>query len=263
MFYWIYDIPLWSGAALFAIVFVGVTWLFIILAYPWVRRLVEQQSNWAGVIGSVLSAFGLFYGVTLALTVLAAYGDYADVGAAVGREAAALGTLYRDVSSYPEPIRGELQQMLRAYTRDVIEKDWPDQRRGIVPEGGTVQATAFQARLLAFKPQTRVQEIIHAETLREFSTFVEYRRHRLHNVTVALPAILWLVIFAGALLYMVLITLLDVKSLGVHLFVAGIPSLFVSLLIFLTVSMDNPFRGGLSISPGAFQLVQESLMRLP
>lgn len=182
-------------------------------------------------------------------------------GAAVGREAAALGTLYRDISSYPEPIRGELQELLRAYTRNVIEQDWPAQRRGIVPEGGTVQATTFQGRLLAFEPQGRVQEIVHAETLREFSTFVEYRRHRLHNVKVALPAILWLVLFAGALLYMVLITLLDVTSLGVHLLVAGIPSLFVSLLIFLTVAMDNPFRGDLSISPAAFELVQESLMK--
>jgi hypothetical protein len=252
VFYWIYDVPLWSGAVLFAIIFVGVTWLFIILANPWVRRLVEQQSNWAGVVGSVLSAFGLFYGITLALVVLAAYEDYSQVGAAAGREAAVLGTLYRDVSSYPEPIRSELRQMLRAYTRDVIEKDWPAQRQGIIPEGGTVQTTAFQKRLLAFKPQARVQEIVHAETLREFSTFVEYRRHRLQNVTVGLPAILWLVMFAGALLYMVLIALLDVKLLGVHLLVAGIPSLFVSLLIFLTVAMDNPYRGGLSISPNGF-----------
>lgn len=261
MFYWIYDLSLWSGAALFAVVFVGFTWLLIVLARPWVRRLVEQQSNWTGVISVSLSALGLFYGITLALVVLAAYEDYSAAGAAVGREAAALGTLYRDVSSYPEPIQGELQELLRAYVRDVIEKDWPAQRRGTIPEDGTVQATTFQGRLLAFEPQGRVQEIVHAETLREFSTFVEYRRHRLHNVTVGLPAILWLVLFAGALLYMVLITLLDVTSLGVHFLVAGIPSLFVSLLIFLTVALDNPFRGDLTISPAAFELVQDSLMR--
>ena len=263
MFYWIYDIPLWFGAALFAVVFVGVSCLLIVLANSWVRRLVEQQPNWTGVIGSILSVYGGLYGITLALIVVAAYQGYAQAGAAVGQEAAVLGTLYRDVSSYPEPARSELQEMLRAYTRAVVEKDWPAQRRGVVPEGGTVQATAFQERLLAFEPQARVQEIVHAETLREFSTFVEYRRHRLHNVTVALPKILWLVMFIGALLYMVLIALLDVKSLGVHLFVAGIPSLFVSLLIFLTVEMDNPFRGGLSISPRAFELVQESLMEPP
>jgi hypothetical protein len=263
VFYWIYDLSLWSGTALFAIVFISITWLLIVIGRPLVRRTVEKQPNWAGVIGSVLSAFGLFYGVTLALVVLSSYEDYAAAGAAVGREAAALGTLYRDVSSYPEPVRNELQEMLRVYTRDAIEKDWPAQRRGIVPEGGTVQATAFQKRLLAFEPQTRVQEIVHAETLREFSTFVEYRRHRLHNVRVALPVILWVVMFMGALLYMVLIALLDVKSLAVHLFVAGIPSLFVSLLIFITVAMDNPFRGDLYVSPRAFQLVQESLMGSP
>jgi hypothetical protein len=50
----------------------------------------------------------VFYGVTLALIAVSAYQGFAAANQTVGREAAALGTLYRDVSSYPEPIRGEL-----------------------------------------------------------------------------------------------------------------------------------------------------------
>lgn len=260
MFTWIYTLPLWAGAALFAAAFIGVGCLVTALVHPWVRRLVGYQPNWDAVMNAVLSAFGLFYGITLALIVVSAYQNYAQAGAVVSQEAASLGTLYRDVSSYPEPARGDLQTILRTYAQDVIEKDWPAQRRGSVPEGGTVQATAFQKRLLAFGPRTRTQEILHAETLREFSTFVGHRRQRLHSVTQVLPAMLWVVMLVGALLFAVLVSLFDIKSLTVHLFVGSVLSLFVALLIFLTVALDSPFRGGLSVSPGAFQLVRESLM---
>ena len=58
MFYWIYDLPLWAGAVLFAVVFVGVSWLLVITLHPWVHHLVRQQPDWANIISSVLSAYG-------------------------------------------------------------------------------------------------------------------------------------------------------------------------------------------------------------
>ena len=63
--------------------------------------------------------------------------DMADLlgrGNRVGEEAAAVGALYRDVSSFPDPNRTELQSDLRQYARQVIDVAWPQQRRGIVPE---------------------------------------------------------------------------------------------------------------------------------
>jgi hypothetical protein len=48
---------------------------------------------------------------------VSSYQSFAAANQVVGREAATLGTLYRAVSNYPEPIRGELQTMLRDYTR--------------------------------------------------------------------------------------------------------------------------------------------------
>lgn len=119
---------------------------------------------------------------------------------------------------------------------------------------------AFQERLLAFSPRTWAQEVLHAQTLGAFSTFVGHRRQRLHSVTQALPPILWVVMFVGALLSAVLVALLDIKSLAVHLLIGGILSLFVALLTFLTVAMDNPFRGNLSVSPEAFRTVRDDLM---
>jgi hypothetical protein len=49
--------------------------------------------------------------------------------------------------------------------------------------------------------------------------------------------------------------------LGIHLLLGGILSFFLATLISLIVLMDRPFRGELSVSPAAFQLVYDQLMK--
>ena len=258
--YWIYDLPYWGGALLFAAVFVGFTWLGIVLTRPWVRRNAADQPGWNTLIGAIFAGYVVFYGITLALIAVSTVQNFTATNQTAGREAAALGALYRDVSSYPEPIRGELQAMLRDYARYVIEEAWPAQRRGDTPEEGTARTTAFQDRLLSFQPQTRSEEILHAETIGQFGDFVDHRRQRLHSVSIGLSAALWIVVGTGAVLNTVLICLFDVERLIVHVIIGGIVPLFVALLVSLIVEMDAPFRGDVSIGPEAFQIMQRSLM---
>lgn len=257
---WIYDIPRWGGTLLFAAVFVGFTWLGLVLIRPWVRRQAADQPDWNALIGAILAAFVVFYGITLALIAVSSYQNFAAVNQGVGREAAALGTLYRAVSNYPQPMRGELQTMLRDYTRYVIEEAWPAQKRGVIPQGGTVRVTAFEEKLLSFQPQTRSEEILHAETIRQFDVFVEYRRQRLDSVSTGLPDVLWFVVCVGAVVNAVLTWLFDVKRLSVHLLLAGLMALFVSQMVFMIVAMDKPYWGEVSVGSEAFQLIQRSLM---
>jgi hypothetical protein len=257
---WIYDIPHWAGALLFSAVLVGFTWLGLVLIRPWVSRHAADQPDWNALIGAILAAFVVFYGITLALIAVSSYQSFAAANQVAAREAAALGTLYRDVSNYPEPLRGELQTMLRDYTRYVIEEAWPAQRRGVIPEGGTVRVTAFQDRLLSFQPQTQAEEVLHAETIRQFSIFVDYRRQRLYSVSTRLPEVLWFVVAVGAVVNAVLTWLFDVKRLSVHLLLAALMSVFIAQIVFMIVAMDSPFRGAVSVGPDAFQLVQRSLM---
>jgi Protein of unknown function (DUF4239) len=258
--YWIYDMPRWQGTLLFSAVFVGLTWLGVVLIRPWVRRHAADQPDWDALIGAILAAFVVFYGITLALIAVSSYQSFAAANQVAAREAASLGTLYRDVSSYPEPIRGDLQAMLRDYTEYVIEEAWPAQQRGIIPEGGTVRVTAFQEKLLSFQPQTRAEEVLHAETIRQFGIFVDDRRQRLYSVSTRLPDVLWFVVGVGAVANAVLTCLFDVKRLSVHLLLAGLMSLFIAQIVFMIVAMDSPFRGAVTVGSDAYQLVQRSLM---
>ena len=185
--YWLYDVPPFRLSLLFIAAFVGFYWIGAIIVRPILRQFVKYTAGCNDIVGYVLSCFCVFYGLLLGLIAVTAYQNVSEAGANVTREAAALSALYEDVSRYPEPHSQNLRWLIRDYTRYVIKYAWPLQRRGIVPEEGTIRAAAFYDQLLEFKPATPAEEILHAEALRQFNHFLEARRLRLFSVTSGLP----------------------------------------------------------------------------
>jgi len=259
LFYWIYDHPTSKIGALFALVFVLVTWAATLVLrhflHPWFHR--DRRAN--EMVGFVLSSFSVFYGILLGLIAVAAYQNFGAVGDLITREASSLAALYRDLNGYPQPLRGRLQGELREYTRYEIERDWPEQQRGIVPAEGTHRLRQFTDDLLGFEPQLMRDEIVHAETLRQVNNYMDQRRSRLNSVTVGIPPVLWWVVGIGALLGVLLTAMLDME-IHVHLILGGALSLFLGLVIFLIAAMDNPFRGEVSVTPDPIRQVYETLM---
>jgi uncharacterized SAM-binding protein YcdF (DUF218 family) len=110
--------PRWQGTLLFSAVFVGLTWLGVVLIRPWVRRHAADQPDWDALIGAILAAFVVFYGITLALIAVSSYQSFAAANQVAAREAASLGTLYRDVSA-TRSRSGETSRRCSAITRSM------------------------------------------------------------------------------------------------------------------------------------------------
>jgi Protein of unknown function (DUF4239) len=259
VFYWIYDISTETLAVLMTIVFVGFSWLGAIVVRPILRIFVRSAAGTNDVVGYILSCFCVFYGLLLGLIAVAAYQNYSQVDSAVQSEAALLEALYEDVSTYPEPYGQNLRWLLRDYCRYEIKYAWPQYRNGIVPEGGDTRISAFKERLASFQPQTKDDEITHAEAIRQFNTFLQHRRLREYAVTTGIPAVMWYVVIVGAIINIALVWLFEMK-LVTHLFLGGLLSFFLGAVILLIAVMDNPFRGEVSISPDAFESVYRATM---
>src|SRR5689334_10953631 len=211
MLYWIYDVPpLWI-VALFAVVLVGVCWLGIVLFRPLVRSRLSFNARLNEILGDFLQYFGVIYGLLLGLLAVATYQNHFDVEKTVSSEASALAALYRDVSAYPEPIRSELEALLRDYARYVINEAWPLQRKGIIPAGAVKKVAAFYSHLASFEPETKSQEALHRATLSQFNTFFEYRRSRLYSVTSGIPPVMWYTVAVGAIINVFMIWLFNLR----------------------------------------------------
>jgi Flp pilus assembly pilin Flp len=118
--------------------------------------------------------------------------------------------------------------------------------------GETVTREAAALSALYFQPQSPAQEIVHAEALRQFNNFLEYRRMRLLSVNSSLPASMWYVMILGAVLNIAICWLFDMRFVT-QLVLGGILAAYLGTMMFLIFDMNQPFRGDVSISPEAFE----------
>jgi hypothetical protein len=261
MFEFLFDLPLLiTGPAI-----LGSLWLFALLGMGIVRRhllsrlrIQVADSEFAG---AMLQSVMVFYGLAVALIAVSVWQTYSDVSKVVSGEASSLNALYRDVTSYPEPIRLELQKELRDYTDQVIHDAWPLQRRGQIPTAGIAHMSRFQAVLDKFEPTTEGQKLLHGETLRAYNLMIQARRLRLDAVSTGLPAVMWAVVVVGAFIGLSAAFFFKVEDARLHGIQVLLLATFIGLVIFMIFALDRPFRGDLGLRPDAYQLIFDQLMK--
>jgi hypothetical protein len=258
----IFDLPLLiTGPAI-----VGTLWLFAVVGLLTVRRQVlprlRVQVADSEYSGAMLQSVMVFYGLAVALISVSVWQTYSDTAKIISGESSALNALYRDVTSYPEPIRLNLQQNLRDYTDQVIHGAWPLQRRGQIPTAGIAHMGRFQAVLDKFEPATEGQKLLHAETLRAYNLLIQARRQRLDAVNTGLPGVLWAVVVVGAFIGLSAAFFFKVEDARLHIIQVLLLATFIGLVIFMIFALDQPFRGDLGLGPEPYQLIYDQLMKV-
>ncbi len=258
--YWVYDLPNWLFALLAIGAFVCFGLVGLTLTRDYVKRVHAVDHSHNDVVGYYLAAVTVFYGITLGLVAVSSWTNYAAVQDKVDREAQALGSLYHDVSGYPDPLRTQMQNDLRGYTREVIDHSWPLQRHGVMPMGTNAMIDTFQAHMLQFQPASMAEQVLHAEGFKQFNSLVEARRARLDSINNSLPRALWWMVILGALLSISVTFFFDMRSISMHRWMTLMMSALLGLMIFLIATLDNPFRGKVSVGPQSLERVYQQVM---
>jgi len=249
---WFYEAPDSIALPLFVVLFVAGSCAIVIAMRPLIRRIATTPAEWDRVLGYVVGTFGVFFGILLGLIAVSVYNDYTTAHSSALDETSRLGALYRGTTSLPSPLDTRLHEELQTYARTVIEEDWPAQRRGEVDVPSTRVVDEIEVRLAEFDPQDLREQAQLSQLLSTFDSFVESRRARIDAVTLQLPDLFWLVLWVGAFINALLIGCIDVKSLRLHLLMAGLLALFIGLVMFVTADMDHPYIGSISVDPGDF-----------
>jgi len=257
---WIFDIPEAVLGVIIVTAFVTVSLAGMLALRVRMVRAVAAPHLHNDLVGYVLAALGVFYGLLLGLVAVGAWENHAEAESLVTREATSLAALYRDISVYPESDRSELEGLISGYIHGVIDEEWPVQRRGIEPTGGVARVADLQKRLARFEPTGASETVMHAEAMREFNVFYQARRERLDAVDSGLPATLWWVMIAGGLITMATTWLFVFAHPKVQVALTAGMATMIGLLVFLSVVMDRPFRGRFAIGPEPFVLVAGQLI---
>ncbi|MFD1715252.1 DUF4239 domain-containing protein [Amnibacterium flavum] len=256
----LYQWPIWLSLPIFVAGFLLVSWGVLLVLRGPVRRAAVDSLEWDRVLGYAITAYGVFYGILLALVAVSVYENFMRVDEAVLAETSAIATLFRDVSGYPDPIAGQLMDALRSYTEGVVTIDFPAQALGRVPTEDDMRVLGLQDLLLSFEPTTPGMQVLHNNTIAAFNDLILARRTRVDMTHLALPSLFWVVIGIGALLNAVLLGLIEVKRVRVHLFMSGVIAVFVGLLIFVTADMDHPYSGEVAVTSEDYQDLLDDLL---
>jgi hypothetical protein len=259
--YWIYDIPNWLLCGLIVVTMVSLSLAGLFVTRPFVGRMLDRSRQFNDVVSYFFAAVGVFYGLALGLIAVATWQNFTDVDGIAAKEAAALVGLYRDFDGYPQPLRQEVEQQLRDYTRFVIDVEWPKHRQGQTTGDGMLKLDALENTIMAFEPKLEREKISHAEVMQSLDAVIVQRDLRVQAVNSGLPAALWAVVLIGAALSIVPTYFFWLDNLRLHVILITILSCFIALLIFLTAAMDNPFRGEFSVSPDAYELAYNEVMK--
>jgi len=261
MIYWIYGLPNWLFGVLTVLVFCafGITGLAV--TRRWVPSLHHATLSHNDIVGYFFGAITVLYGITLGLLMVGVWSTFTETEAKVDREAGALAALYLDVSHYPQPNCERLQNDLRDYDRQVIDVAWPQQRKGIIPQGNIATVAVIAYDLAAFEPTSEGQRVLQAESYHQFNELEARWRSRLLGVTAGLSGALWALVLIGAVINIAVTWCFHLHNYRMHVWMTVLTSSLLGLMIFLLAAMDHPYLGKLSVSSEPFQLVYDQLMK--
>jgi hypothetical protein len=262
MIEFLFLLPLWALAVVLNMWLMGFALASLWALRRWVLPQLHLKSDASLFFGAaVMQSAMVLYGLVAALTAVSVWTKHSHVSDTVSSEATAIASLWRNLGGYPQRERDAMREVLRGYTTQIIEEAWPEQRRGRVPRAGVEWMDRLLAHLLVFEPASDSQRLLHAETLGAFNQMHEARRQRLDAVSSRLPGVMWVVLLPGAmgcLLLSLFFPLEDPRFQAI--LVLGLAG-FLSMVLFVIVSLDRPFQGAMAVPPDSYRLVYDQLMR--
>ena len=217
------------------------------------RRLHNDMVGWQ------LSIVGTIYAVILGFMLYTVWSAYTVADINVDQEANAIADLFRIASGLPSPQRERLQEEARQYAQLVLEQDWPEMERSLIPEKsgdvtGQMWGTIWSVR--AASP-SELSAVDHA--LEQVTALNEHRRNRVLQSQSHLPGVLWCVLIAGGCMTVLSACLFGGSSNLLHVFQVCSLALLISLVLVAIADIYRPFQGGVHVSSNAFERAQQNM----
>jgi high-affinity Fe2+/Pb2+ permease len=96
-----------------------------------------------------------------------------------------------------------------------------------------------------------------SEVLRQLDLVTQARRDRLVTAAGTVPGVVWLVLFAGAVLTISFTFFFGTQNVLVQTLMTGMLSLLIFAGLFVIVAIHRPFAGSVKVQPEALQAVLE------
>jgi len=244
------------------IVVVGGTIAFGLVGAWLVQRYVSatilEQHN--EVSGFILAVVGVVYAVLLGFAAIGVWEHFQSAETDTYLEAGNLTEIYRDADALP--IRDSLRQSIRDYTTAIISSDFPAMHRGEQNTPTRVMIERIGLEIRQLKATSYSEQLIQQQMLEAFQAALDARDLRMSFSNTGLNGVMWFVLVAGALITIGYAFLFSYRHARMRTVEVGLLAGIIGLVIFLTMVMDYPFRGAVSVHPEAYEHAMQSYAQI-
>ena len=219
----------------------------------------RQEHN--EVAGFIFAVLGVAYAVLLGLMVVAVWQSWEEAEGAATDEANELAAIFWIGHGLSEPEGRRLQELARAYAREVVQEEWRDMARGEDSPRAWGLLDEMRGTVQAQEPATESQSLLYDQALQRIHELADARQERLLHADAGLPFILWAVLLIGGVIVVSFTYLFGLHSTFVHTLMVGSLALTIALVLFTVGALDYPFRGDVRVWPDAFVSVLERFER--
>ena len=244
---WLLQFPAPVLGTLWVGVIVGVSVGGLFLFRKVVSHTRLESAN--PVSSTVFQLGGVLYAVLVAFVVVVVWEQFGAAEDATTDEATAVADLLRDSAALPAEYREEVQQRLVAYTRNVIDIEFPRMRRGEPVDEQSDQLTAVWDSYLKVQPETRNEIAFFDHAIVRLNDLTADRQMRVSTGDAQVPGELWVLLLGGGGVVMTFTFLLGTRDLAVHALAVGLTSALLGFVIYLIFALEHPYVGALSVSP--------------
>jgi hypothetical protein len=251
MIFFLTSQKLWLSAALI----VGLGTVISMFGPVTVRRYVTFERLTANneIAGFKFATLGVLYAVLLAFAIIVVWQKFSDADTNVAREASAAETIYRLAPGLGEPTGAAIRSAVTSYLKAAIDDDWPAMDHG-TPGAGRESRQALDgiySALLTADPSAHGNTALVSEIFYQLDVMTQARRGRLIAAEGAVPNIIWLVLFGGAMITIAFTFFFGNFNLWAQTLMTALLSLLIFSELLIIIAIDRPFTGSVRVEPRA------------
>lgn len=179
--------------------------------------------------------------LVLAFTLVEAENNFRKVEQLVSTEASQINRLDRLLNRYGEEQVAELRLNLLAYTKSIVDDEWPAMLRGGRSDKTRLAFAPLSRGIFEIDPRPGRETTIYAEILRSFDSIAESRDARLNAVSVSLPKPYWQVVLFAVLMLLFISSTMQRSAFRAYVLSAQMA--VMGAFIGFVFIMDQPFKG--------------------
>jgi hypothetical protein len=253
---WVYSHPTWLWGTILVAISTAAACAGLFLFDRLVPVQIRRAHN--DLAGFTIAIVSVLYAVLLAFIAIATWESFSKSSDIVEDESDYAGGMYLDTQGLPPAVGQEIRDDLAEYVRVVIEEEWPVQRTGKTPEQGWKPLRDLATAIVAIHPQSLGESVIEAELLTSWNKLYLARSSRLSAVESHVPAVIWWIIFFGAVITTGYTYFFGSENLPMHMAMTATVAATLALVVVLILALDWPFRGDISVTPDPFIMTRDS-----